>query len=161
MVLDPKLVAAQWYAGELYGGDMPGIACRALEEGHDGPNLRQLAGLDNPARRNVTKLVEGALRELGVRAPIAKRDAALCMAGHVAREIIEGKVEPYRGACRIWLTYSFGVCELHHWSDLAVNYEAATNADQTKLADQQIIESAKSLCLELLDAFEKNVADDG
>lgn len=160
-MLDAKLVAAKWYAGELYGEDLPGIACTALELGHDGANLRRLAGLHNPVRRDVTKLVDGALRELGVRAPMAKEGAALWMARHVARELVEGKIEPYGGACRIWLVYSFGVPKLQHWSELAVNYEAATTSDQVKLAEQQIIESAKSLCLELVDGFEEDMAGDG
>jgi hypothetical protein len=161
VTLDAKLIAAEWYVGDLYGEDMPGIARRALELGHDGKNLRRLAGLDRPTKRDVARLVDRALRELGVRAPISERDAAVWMARRVAQEIIEGKIEPYRGACRIWLIYSYGVPELRHWSYLATDHEAALGTDQTKLAEQEIIDSAKSLCLKLFDAFEEDVAGDG
>jgi hypothetical protein len=50
--------------------EMPGIACEALELGHDGHNLRQLAGLRGPARRDILEIVDAAMRELGVEAPI-------------------------------------------------------------------------------------------
>jgi hypothetical protein len=90
-VLDSKLVAARWYLGELSGEEMPGIACQALELGYDGKNLRRLAGLTSPAIRDITEIVDAALRELGVQAPITKRDAALWMAKRVAGEIIEGR----------------------------------------------------------------------
>lgn len=159
--LDANLIVEEWYIGDLYGEDMPGIARRALELGHDGQNLRRRAGLDNPTKRDGAKLVDAALRELRVRVPISKRDAALWMARRAAQEIVERKIEPYRGACRIWLSYSFGVPQLPYGSQLVVNHEAALDTDQTKMADQEIIESAKSLCLELLDAFDENVADDG
>jgi hypothetical protein len=56
---------------------MPAIACDALKEGRDGKNLRYRAGLSRPARRHVLEIVDGALRELGVQAPITPRDAAL------------------------------------------------------------------------------------
>ena len=82
---------------------MPGIARTAIELGHDGKDLRYLAGLNNPTRRDVTGTVDGALRELGVQTPVAKSEAALFMAKQVASEIVEGHLEPYSGACRIWL----------------------------------------------------------
>jgi hypothetical protein len=132
---------------------MPAIAVAALELGHDGRSLRRLAGLDRPTRRDVSDLVDGALRELGVGAPMTRRNANLWMATHVAREIIEGRLEPYLGACRIWLTYSFDVPELSDWSRLVVEHEAASNADEAKKANEQIIRSARSLCLELLDGL--------
>jgi hypothetical protein len=113
-MLDAKLIAAKWYLGELSGEEMTGIACQALELGHDGKNLRYLAGLSNPARREILGIVENAICELGVQAPITKRDSALWMARWVAGEILEGRVEPYGGACRIWLSYSFDAAELEH-----------------------------------------------
>ena len=60
-MLDAKLLAAKWYLGELSGEDMPGIACQALELGHDGKNLRYLAGLSGPARRDILEIVDGAM----------------------------------------------------------------------------------------------------
>jgi hypothetical protein len=144
-VLDAKLIAARWYLGELSGEDMPGIACQALELGHDGKNLRRLAGLSIPVRRDVVEVVDAALRELGVQAPIAKRDAALWMARQVAGEIIEGRIEPYGGACRIWLSYSSEATELEHWSNLTTNYEMAAEIGEIEKAKQEILRTAKGL----------------
>jgi len=75
-VLDVNLVAARWHLGEPSGEEMPGIACEALELRHDGKNLRCLAGLTNPARRDVAEVVDGALRELGVQEPINKHNTS-------------------------------------------------------------------------------------
>jgi hypothetical protein len=144
-VLDVDLVAARWYLGEISPDEMPGIACEALELGHDGKNLRYLAGLRNPARRDLQEVVDGALRELGLQEPISKQNAALWMAGRVAREIIEGHIEPYDGACRIWLSYSAEVPELEHWSTLAINYEAAAETGKLEKARQEIVQAARNL----------------
>jgi hypothetical protein len=144
-VLDAKLVAAKWYLGELSGEEMPGIACQALDLGHDGKNLRYLAGLSGPARRDILEIVDGAMRELGVQTPITKRDAALWMARRLAGEILEGRIEPYGGACRIWLSYSFSASELEHWSNLATNYEVAAETGELEKAKQQIVQAARNL----------------
>jgi len=124
---------------------MPGIACQALELGHDGKNLRHLAGLSGPARRDILEIVDGAMHELEVQAPIAKRNAALWMARRLAGEILEGRIEPYGGACPIWLSYSFTAPELEHWSNLATNYECATETVGVEKANQLIVEAARIL----------------
>ena len=77
---------------------MPAIACDALKEGRDGKNLRYLAGLSRPARRDILE-IEGALRELGVQAPITPTDAALWIARRLADDIVAGRIEPYGAAC--------------------------------------------------------------
>lgn len=144
-VLDAQLVATRWYLGELSGEEMPGIACQALELGHDGKNLRRLAGLTNPSRRDITEIVDGSLQELGVQAPITRRVAALWMARRAAGEILEGHIEPYAGACRIWLSYSSDASELEHWSNLATNYEVAAETGEIEKAKQQIVQAAQNL----------------
>lgn len=144
-MLEPQLIAAKWYLGELSGEEMTDLACQALELGHDGKCLRYLAGLTSPTRRDIEKTVEGAMQELGVRAPIAKSDAALWMAKRVASEIIEGHIEPYGGACRICLSYSPAAHELNHWSDLVIDYEVAAETGGIENAKQQIIQAARSL----------------
>jgi hypothetical protein len=145
IVLDIKLVAARWYLEELSGEDMPGIACQALELGNDGKNLRYLAGLTSPARRDVVEIVDGALRELGVQVPITKSDAALWMAKRVAGEIIEGHIDPYDGACRIWLSYAIGGADLEHWSALVTNYELAAKTEEIEKTKRNILDAARNL----------------
>ena len=51
MLLDPGSIAAGWYLGDLNAEGLPTLARQALEEGHDGPNLRRLAGLLKPTKR--------------------------------------------------------------------------------------------------------------
>jgi hypothetical protein len=76
---------------------MPGIACEALELGHGGKNLRCLAGLRNPARRDIAEVHCGNWQQ----ELINKHNAALWMARRMTSEIIEGHIEPFAGACRI------------------------------------------------------------
>jgi hypothetical protein len=144
-VLDARLVAAKWYVGELSGEEMPGLACQALESGHDGKNLRYLAGLSGPARRDIVEIVDGAMSELGVESPITMKDAALWMPRRLAGEILEACIEPYGGACRIWLSYSFGVPELELWQNLATDYEAAVGTEGLERAREQIVQAAHNL----------------
>ena len=144
-MFDAELIAAKWYGGELSGEDMPAIACQALEQGQDGKNLRYLAGLSKPIRREIVKVVDDALQELGVRAPITLHDAALWLARRQAEDIIDGRIDPYGGACRIWLSYSSGAPELQHWSDMVVNYEAVAETGKVDEAKLQIVQAARDL----------------
>ena len=143
-MLDPQLIAARWCLNELSGTQMPAIACRALALGPDGKNFRRLAGLTNPTRREIEEIVDGALRELGA-APIARPDAAHWMARRVAEEISDGLVEPYQGACRIWLSYSPDAPELGYWSGLATDYQIAADTANLEGAKQEIINAARDL----------------
>jgi hypothetical protein len=145
-VLDRNLIAARWYLGELSGEDIAVIACQALEQGQDGKNLRYLAGLSSPVRRDILKIVDGALQEWGVQAPVTPHDAALWMARHLADDIVKGRIEPYGAACRIWLSYSSQAPELEHWSDMVIDYEVEAETtgkvENTKL---QIVQAARDL----------------
>ena len=76
-MFDPQSTAAGWYLGDLNAEDLPTFACQALEQGHEGPNLRRLAGLLRPTKRDVDGIIDGALRELGVAVPLSKEAAVL------------------------------------------------------------------------------------
>ena len=144
-MFDAKLIAAKWYVGELSGEDMPAIAFQSLEQGRDGKNLRYLAGLSNPVRRDILEIVDGALRELGVQVPITLHDAALEMARRHAEDILDGRIDPYGGACRIWLSYSSGAPELERWSDMVINYELEAETGRVDEAKLQILQAARDL----------------
>lgn len=124
---------------------MPEIACQALEKGYDGRNLRFLAGLSTPTRRDILQIVDGSFRELGVQVPITRRDAALWMATRLGLDIIEGRIEPYGGALQISLYYSSEAKELSDWWDLVTNYEAACETDGIEAAKSLILEAAHNL----------------
>src|SRR5262249_41457006 len=109
-VFDAQLIAAKWYLGELSGEEMPAIACLALALDYDGKSLRQLAGLGKPTRRDIEEVVDGALRELGVDAPVAKRDAAGWMALRVARKLVAGETGVIAASRELaWLGYNHEV----------------------------------------------------
>jgi len=89
---DPHLAAAEWYLGGLDPERLPAIALEAMERGFNGKNLAQLAVLVMPTKRDVEGLVDGALRELGVAAPLSKDDAALWILGSVKGSADSGKI---------------------------------------------------------------------
>ena len=70
---------------------------------------------------------------------------ALSMAKQVASEIVEGHLEPYRGACRIWLSYAPIASELEHWSDLAIKCEVAAETGGVERAKKEIVRAATLL----------------
>jgi hypothetical protein len=85
------------------------------------------------------------MNELGLQAPITKQDAALWMARRLAGEILEGRIEPYDGAYRIWLSYSFNAPELEDWRGLATDYEVAAETGGLATAKQHIVQAARNL----------------
>jgi hypothetical protein len=82
-MLDPHLIAAEWYLGGLNSETLPEFALKAIEEGHSGKNLAQLAAMVKPTKRDLDGLIDGAFRELAVPAPLSKDEAALRILGSV------------------------------------------------------------------------------
>jgi len=91
-MIDPNLIAAEWYLGGMNSERLPEVACEAIEHGYDGNNLVQLAALVKPTKRDVEGLVDGALRELGVTAPLSTDEAALLILGSVKARTASGKI---------------------------------------------------------------------
>ncbi|MFI5095815.1 MAG: hypothetical protein ACHQIK_20500 [Candidatus Acidiferrales bacterium] len=89
---DPHLIAAEWYLGGFDSERLPEVALQAIEHGCEGKNLSQLATLMKPSKRDVEGLVDGALRELGVTAPLSKDEAALWILGSVKASAGSGKI---------------------------------------------------------------------
>ena len=96
-----ELAHALWQIGKFPVERLPDVAIQALEKGFDGPALRELAGLQKLTERDLGNLFELALKEVG-RLPMSKREAGLIVAKNIAQEIINGNIEPYEGARRIW-----------------------------------------------------------
>ena len=81
-------------AGTSTGDDFVTWAERALVEGLDSPALRQLAGLERPARSDAKAMFERALGELGLAEP-ATRDALLrAYLAVLAGDILSGARQP-------------------------------------------------------------------
>jgi hypothetical protein len=89
---DPHLTAAEWYLGGFDPERLPEMAREAIELGFDGKNLAQMATLVKPTKRDVERLVDGALRELGVNAPLSTEEAALWILGSVKEGSGSGKI---------------------------------------------------------------------
>jgi hypothetical protein len=127
---NPDLFVAKWYCSKVGPEEMPAFSADALEAGYDGPSLRRLAGLIKPTARDIGDLFEGALREIGTVRIQSKEQALFFLSRLVATDILEGRVEPIRGA-DILANYAmilrypdslvgfFGLADLPRWGEYA------------------------------------------
>lgn len=96
MRLDPKQIAVEYYFGDLQYWKLPQIAANALEEGYDGPALRNLAGMANRRRSDlraddVSEIeIDSVFREMGIDAPITRDKAQLILAIQSAERALNG-----------------------------------------------------------------------
>jgi hypothetical protein len=65
--IDPQLLQARWVLGGLLAEDLVEQAILSLEQGFDGPSLRQLAGLMNPSLGDLGLLPERAFADMGLK----------------------------------------------------------------------------------------------
>jgi hypothetical protein len=102
--MDLDSVVAEWYLGLYPPEKMPVLALWALEQGFDGPALRELAGRTSATRSDEGDLIERALRELG-KEPLDLSGAGRLLAILLCQQIVSGKTSPYEGAARSWSIY--------------------------------------------------------
>lgn len=76
LIPSPRLVAAWFVVGGLATERVPMWAAHWLADGHDGPALRELAGLDGADPREVRALIPAVLAETGEPLP-AEADSEL------------------------------------------------------------------------------------
>jgi hypothetical protein len=101
-----------WYVlGGCPVDKLPEIARTALEFGYDSPALRVLAVSDGDAHDVLKRSFVRALKELGIEVPTLAK-AGINAAHQIASEIVQGKVDPYTGARRIWYEVYSKVPEL-------------------------------------------------
>ncbi|MEU4762287.1 hypothetical protein AB0H12_03460 [Actinosynnema sp. NPDC023794] len=93
MVPTPKLVALRAALDAVPVEDVPGWAAHWLVEGHDGDDLRALAGLSGRDSGEVRDVLAGALAECGASIPPADFAAAALSCTHVARMFAGGRAE--------------------------------------------------------------------
>lgn len=95
-----EIAQALWTLECFLPEDWPGVACNSLEQGRDGPALRQLAGLVGPTHFDIRELVPKALADAGMH-PITARAAAIRYARFVSQQIVDGAVKPLPGAIKL------------------------------------------------------------
>jgi hypothetical protein len=94
-----EIAACELALGLVNPSDLPRMACDALERGYDSYSLRLLAGLTGTEEARA--LFERALAELNLPVPV-ERDAVMCLAKEISKEILDGATPPVEGARRIW-----------------------------------------------------------
>lgn len=99
MLFDEML--EQYALEKFMDSALPDVASQALVEGLDSPTLRALSVSQGDYPLEIRKLFFQALDELGMVFP-TPHQAALSAARRIARDIVSGRIEPERGAHRIW-----------------------------------------------------------
>jgi hypothetical protein len=140
--MNPTLLAARWFFGDMKPGDWPGIAASFLQRGQDGPCLRTLAALESPTREDILETVIGALVELGAVAPISAHDAGLILAREDAKSMLQDRKQPHEIASRMWFRYGLVIPELHHWRGLYIQHKTAESPSAIAAAEQAILAAA-------------------
>src|SRR5215471_6594239 len=103
--MNPKIIAARWYFGDLNPEEWPQLSCEFLETGFDGRCLRLLAGLDKPTRADIEEVVPGALNELGIAVPMNECQAGIILAKEEVRCMLDNGCQPHEIACQLWYMY--------------------------------------------------------
>ncbi|GAA3781205.1 hypothetical protein GCM10022225_81960 [Plantactinospora mayteni] len=88
----PDLIAAEHALGSVDVERVPWYAADWLAAGHDGPALRELAGLDGSDTRLIGELLPDALTEVGVPVPSAAEAADTWLAT-LAQRLIDGEID--------------------------------------------------------------------
>jgi len=97
-------IVVEWCLGDYPPERMPSLATWALEQGFDGPALRNLAGLATATLSNEAKLTEAALRELG-KEPLERIEAGRLIVPPACKQILAVAVSPHGGGSRVWSVY--------------------------------------------------------
>ena len=87
MSFDGELIEAALILEMIPASGMPGLAREALEAGLDGPTIRHLATLEEPAYSDVATLLSKAKEEMGFRA-VTKGEAGLRIGKELAAGIL-------------------------------------------------------------------------
>jgi hypothetical protein len=142
--MDLNSVTAEWYLGLYPPEKMPMLAVWALEQGFDGPALRELTDCKTATYSNEINLIERALRELG-KEPLDLTSAGRLLATLLCQKIVSGTSSPYEGASRIWAIYDR--CGLPKSLIPFVGFasEWEDEQDHRDHYDKLIIEAAKKL----------------
>lgn len=148
---DLATAAANWTLGRLRATEVQSLAIRLLEEGYASPGLFELAGTPAFALgRDLQTTVERAFADAGFVLP-TREQAALLLTRQVAEDILDGRIEPYEGARRIW-TLSYDVGDLN-FSKVAIFVGFASEIEDhpESLAsyEPKIVEEAGRLVREL------------
>ncbi|MEU8298847.1 hypothetical protein AB0C04_16385 [Micromonospora sp. NPDC048909] len=88
----PDLVAVEYALGSADVERVPWCAADWLADGHDGPTLRELAGLDGTNPPLIGELLPAALAEVGVPIPSAAEASDAWFAA-LAQRLLDGAVD--------------------------------------------------------------------
>ena len=92
--LDPRALAAAWYAGELRYDELPEVAAQLLTRGLDTPALRRVAGEQPASSADISILAEQMFFELEAGGPRSRNEALDTICLVLAAEVRSGERKP-------------------------------------------------------------------
>lgn len=115
------------------------------------PALKRLASLPNVSSEKAIELFGKAMIELKIKGFKNKRAAGIWLASNIAQKIIEGSIDPYEGARKIWTEIwleSGNPKELSGFVSLADDYEDTFPPNPEIL--KEIVKNARRLAQPLI-----------
>lgn len=121
-------------------------AAGLLTQGLDSKSLRVLAGFNSESdREEIKNYLEKTFQELKL-SKLSRKEATMVLAKEFARQIVNGEIEPYEGARKIWGELCIGTDypkELNTFIVDAADYEETYPKDPKFL--ESIVDNAKKL----------------
>jgi hypothetical protein len=81
------------------------VACHALENGIEGPAIVEIAGMNNPARRDLEEIFPQLMNELGLVSKTMEQ-SGMIVARDIAEKIIDGETDPISGVGKLASIYN-------------------------------------------------------
>jgi hypothetical protein len=152
-MVNVNLVQAKIALGIQKPDELPAIAAELLGLGIVSDDLSHIAALNEPTWDEIGNLFSRFTQKLNLQ-PLEVEKAAMIVAEDIAQSIIDGIIEPYEGAKRIWLDVYLNANEpedLEIFAGLAAEYEELTHtveADEDPTVGEPAYEDLRELCVE-------------
>lgn len=132
-----RLADARRRLSRLRDDTLSDAAIDALSAGLDSPALRRLAVSADEDTVEKTRLFDAVLRELGVQ-PLDTDAALQAYVRHLSKKIVDGAMDPYKGAKEIWSVLLDSGSATHEYDPFV--YAASEYED--RIADREMFSNA-------------------
>jgi hypothetical protein len=103
-----QMFVARFVCGDIYAEDTPALAADLLETGYDTPSLRRLAGETQVhCHADAAELIDRIICEAGFPVPFPVFQARMLVTRHIARRVIAGQLDPWRGVSDVKETWGW------------------------------------------------------
>ncbi len=141
-----SIVLSKFVLGQLTGEEIPGISIKLIENDFYNDEIIECAGMQNSSLADLGPTFLKGVKKLTTRQPTIK-EATVILAREILKSILDGEIEPYKGARKIWnkLARQTGADQrLILFIGLASEYEDSSSKVDREHYSNRIIEEAKN-----------------